>query len=107
MTIMEAIEQADKEKPNTIDKATKERWISALESQIRRELQIDPTGEAFVLSVSEPYAVMYPKYLIMRICLENGELDNYNCAAATFNRLWMRFASAIIQRRAQGRADNG
>lgn len=95
MTIMEAIEQADKEKPNTIDTATKECWVSALESLIQQELQIVSIGS--VLSVREPYAVMYPKYLIMRICLENGELDNYNTAAATFNRLWKVFAESVIQ----------
>lgn len=50
-----------------------------------------------MLSVREPYAVMYPKYLIMRICLENGELDNYNTAAATFNRLLKVFAESVIQ----------
>lgn len=95
MTIHEAIEQADKEKPNTIDTATKECWISALESLIQQELQIVSIGS--VLSVREPYAVMYSKYLIMRICLENGELDNYNAAAATFNRLWKVFAESVIQ----------
>ena len=107
MTIMEAIEQADKEKPNAIDKATKERWISALEGQIRRELQIDSIVETSVLSVKEPFNIMYPKYLIMRICLENGELDNYNRAATIFNYLWKKFAFTTIQKRMQGRADNG
>lgn len=98
MTIMEAIEQADKEKPNTLDKATKECWISHLEGLIQQELQIISIGS--VLSVREPYAAMYPKYLIMRICLENGELDNYNKAAAVFNRLWMAFADASLSQRA-------
>lgn len=100
MTIMEAIEQADKEKPNTIDTATKERWISTLEGQIRRGLKIDHDAEASVLSVREPHDVMYIKYLIMRICLENGELDNYNKAAAVFHRLWMEFAAATLSQRA-------
>lgn len=44
MTIHEAIEQADKEKPNTIDTATNERWISVLEGLIQQELQKFPLG---------------------------------------------------------------
>jgi hypothetical protein len=67
-----------------------------LEGLIQQELHIVSIGS--VLSVKEPFDIMYQKYLVMRICLENGELDNYNKAAATFNHLWIAFASVAIKK---------
>lgn len=110
MTVNDAIRMADQQKPNEIDEALKRRWLYTLEGQIRQELSIIGFISLETMSelcVASPCDKLYPAYLVMRICLENGELDNYNSAAAIFNRLWMAFASVTVQRRAQRRADNG
>lgn len=110
MTVNDAIRMADQQKPNEVDEALKRRWLCTLEGQIRQELSIIGFISPETMSelcVASPYDKLYPAYLVMRICLENGELDNYNSAAATFNRLWMAFASTIIQRQSQGRSNNG
>ena len=44
------------------------------------------------LLIPFPYDELYLRYLLMRIDLENGELDRYNNEAAQFNRLWQSFA---------------
>ena len=96
MTVHDAICIADQHKPNAIDDVVKKRWLCTLEGQIRNELSIDGAISSETINdlcVVSPYDKLYPAYLVMRIDLENGELDNYNRDAATFNRLWMAFAS--------------
>ena len=44
------------------------------------------------LLIPFPYDELYLRYLLMRIDLENGELDRYNNEAAQFNRLWQSYA---------------
>lgn len=110
MTVNDAIRMADQQKPNEVDEALKRCWLYALEGQIRQELSIIGSISPETMSelcVSAPYDKLYPAYLIMRVCLENGELDNYNRESAIFNRLWMAFASVTVQRRAQRMGEDG
>lgn len=105
MTVNDAIKTADQQKPNSINKETKKRWLCTLEGMIRRELSIDGTINPETLNelcVKPPYDALYPAYLVMRIDLENDELDNYNRDARTFNRLWCSYASTVVQRQMEG-----
>ena len=105
MTVNDAIKTADQQKPNSIDEEIKKRWLCTLEGMIRRELSIGGTISPETISdlcVAYPYDNLYPAYLVMRIDLENDELDNYNRDAGTFNRLWSSYASTVVQRRMEG-----
>ena len=107
MTIFEAIAQADLIRPNQLDPAVKLRWLSTLDGQLHAELLsthaeapppftgYDETTElqSTRLLADWPYDELYPRYLLMRIDLEHGELDRYNNDAAAFNRLWQSFAA--------------
>lgn len=105
MTVNDAIKTADQQKPNNIDEEIKKRWLCTLEGMIRRELSIDGTISQETLNelcVKPPYDALYPAYLVMRIDLENGELDNYNRDAGTFNRLWLAYVSMFFRKRMGG-----
>ena len=107
MTVAEALAQADALRPNEFEAAAKLRWLSTLDGQIHRELlqafQEAPApfsgyGEeteiqGTQLLVPYPYDELYPRYLVMRIDLEHGELERYNNDAASFNRLWQSWAA--------------
>ena len=106
MTISEAISQADQLRPNDLDAATKLRWLSAMDGQIFTELlsahadapaSFDgydaQTPQTTALLIPFPYDELDPRFLAMRIDLENGELDRYNNDAAVFNRLWQSTAA--------------
>ena len=106
MTISEAISQADQLRPNDLDAATKLRWLSAMDGQIFTELLTAHTDapasfdgydaqtpQTTALLILFPYDELYPRFLAMRIDLENGELDRYNNDAAVFNRLWQSTAA--------------
>ncbi|MBQ1409819.1 MAG: hypothetical protein IIY94_00875 [Oscillospiraceae bacterium] len=106
MTIQEAISQADQLRPNDLDATAKLRWLSAMDGQIFTELlfaHVDApesfdgydaqTPQSTDLLVAFPYDELYPRFLAMRIDLENGELERYNNDAAVFNRLWQTMAA--------------
>ena len=111
MTIAEALAQADALRPNEFEAAVKLRWLSTLDGQIHRELlrafQEEPApfsgyGEeteirSTRLLVPYPYDELYPRYLVMRIDLEHGELERYNNDAACFNRSWRAFAGDYVK----------
>ena len=106
MTIADAISQADQLRPNELDAATKLRWLSAVDGQIYTELLCAHEGapasfdgydattpQTDPLLIPYPYDELYPRFLAMRIDLENGELERYNNDAAIFNRLWQTTAA--------------
>ena len=106
MTIAEALSQANQLRPNDLDAATKLRWLSAMDGQIYTELLCAHEGapaffdgydaqtpQTTALLIPFPYDELYPRFLAMRIDLENGELERYNNDAAIFNRLWQTTAA--------------
>lgn len=107
MTILEALMEADQLRPNEIPAAVKLRWLSSLDGQLHRELlsAFCQTPEPFAgydeqtelkgteLLAPWPYDELYPRYLVMRLDLEHGELERYNNDAALFNRLCQSFAA--------------
>ena len=107
MTILQALTQADRLRPNEIDAEQKLRWLSTLDGQIHRELLESYQTQSLPFSgydaqtelcttqllVPFPYDDLYLRYLVMRIDLEQGELELYNHDAAGFNRIWQRYAA--------------
>ena len=91
MTVDEVIKEADRIKPNTIDEETKKQWVYALENQIRTLLFETVCSEYDYLAITFPYDTLYSTYVVMRIGLENGNIELYNKNAITFNQLWCSF----------------
>ena len=106
MTLAEAILAADLTRPNELEPELKRAWLSALDGQLDAELYAahedrpapfagyDGTAdpETTVLLVPWPYDDIYIRYLVMRIDLENGELERYNNDALAFNRILRSYA---------------
>lgn len=99
MNATEAIFLADQTRPNDFEPELKLRWLSALDGQVQAELYDahlpgpeDGPGDPEALRIPWPWDDIYVRYLVMRIDLENGELDRYNNEAAQFNRLWQSYA---------------
>lgn len=107
MTILQAMAQADCDRPNEISAERKLEWLSALDGQIHTELLAAYQGalapftgygadtelRTTQLLVPFPYDEIYLRYLVMRIDLEQGELERYNHDAASFNRIWQSYAA--------------
>ncbi len=107
MTILEAITLADLDRPNEISVERKLQWLSTLDGRIYRELMLtyDDAPPAFSgydeqtelrtteLMVGFPFDDLYLRYLVLRIDLEQGELERYNNDAAAFNRVWKSYAT--------------
>ena len=111
MTILEALAQADSLRPNEVSDAVKLAWLSALDGQLSTELLAaygdspasfagygpDTELQTTTLLAPWPYDELYPRYLVMRLDLEHGELDRYNNSAAVFNRLWQSYAANYVR----------
>ena len=101
MTAQQAIRLADLTRPNEYEPALKLFWLSRLDGQIQEELLCTHAdGEAAEITggldrellVGWPFDDLYVRFLVMRIDLENGELDRYNNDAAAFNRMYQSYA---------------
>jgi len=107
LTILQAISRADLDRPNEIPTERKLQWLSTLDGRIDRELMqrfdgappaFSGYGEETELQTAEllvrfPYDDLYLRYLVLRIDLEQGELERYNNDAAAFNRIWQSYAA--------------
>lgn len=91
MTVDEVIKEADEIEHNTIDEETKKRWIYALEDQIRTLFHKTTSPEYDYLAITFSYDKLYSTYVVMRIGLENNNLELYNKNASTFNQPWCSF----------------
>ena len=99
MTINEAIETADRRRPNAYGAEVKLRWLSALDGMIWEELfrpRADgplPPFPGYVgaspdtpLLIGPPYDEdVYNYFLQSRIDAENGEMARYNQSVTLFN----------------------
>ena len=106
MTVLQAITRADLDRPNEVPAERKLQWLSTLDGRIDRELfqRFDGAPPAFSgygpdtdinhteLLVQAPYDEIYPLFLIMRIDLENNEIDRFNNDAKLFDEAFKRFA---------------
>lgn len=75
MTQFEAIRRADQRMKNDIPMDTKKRWLDGLQAAVNAERH-DATP--IPADVAEAY-------LVMRYCLEAGDLNRYNTWAEIFN----------------------
>ena len=105
MTIRQAIDLADKLRPNPFDTSLKVGWLSKLDGMIFREvIQTHEGGEEAVftpyadecverqLLVPEPYAEdLYLCFLQMQIDKENAEYKRYNQSVTMYNNAYKTF----------------
>ena len=75
MNQFEAIRRADQRMANDIPMETKKRWLDGLQAAASRDRRDDLPVPADVAET----------YLVMRYCLEAGELNRYNTWAEIFN----------------------
>jgi hypothetical protein len=105
MTIIEAIHKIDDLKHNTYSQENKVKWLSNLDSMVKRHV-IDTheggegvafsgydenTGNDTELLIPEPYEECYLLYLEAQIDYHNGEYGRYNNAIERFNTVWNSF----------------
>lgn len=99
MKIIDAINEIDALKPNTISQSDKIRWLSQLDGRIKNEIidthvggeriefngYGDSTPTDKELLVSAPYDVVYVRFLDAQIDYANGETRRYNNSSALYN----------------------
>ena len=99
MTIIEAINRADRFKPNTYSQQDKVRWLSNIDGVVKNEIidtheggenvkfegYNDETLLTTELLIPAPYDEVYVRYLEMQIDYANGEYGKYNNSAAGYN----------------------
>ena len=104
MTIREAIETTDTLKPNAFQTKEKIKWLSELDSRIRKEILDTHTGTpefdgydetadmSITLLTPEPYSDVYIKYLIAQMDFYLDEFARYNNDMVMFNTAYDEFA---------------
>lgn len=104
MTLSQAITRADLSRPNELEPELKLAWLTALDGRLQRLLRAHEgpvpdlpgygpdTDPDTVLPIPAPWDEIYVLYLLMRIDLENGELERYNNDVLLYNRAWQAFA---------------
>ena len=105
MKIIEAINRIDSLKHNTYTQTDKVKWLSRLDSMVKR-LVIDTheggEGVAFTgyddttdiqteLLIPEPFDEAYLRWMEAQIDYHNGEYDKYNNSIEMFNTYWNNF----------------
>ena len=106
MTILDAIQEADRLKPNSFPTEQKLRWLERLERRIREELLSScegslPDWEAFdsgeldrKLLVDQPYDEIYVHWLCAQMDYYEREYEGFNASNAMFEALFRRFRNA-------------
>lgn len=105
MKIIEAITKIDDLKHNTYSQGDKVKWLSTLDSMVKRHvIDTHEGGEGVVftgyneetdphteLLMQEPYDEAYLRWLEAQIDYHNGEYAKYNNAIEMFNTVWRDF----------------
>lgn len=102
MTVKDAIDLIDSNKPNLYTEEMKVRWLDILDSQIHNDIiktHKDWDGEEYerigalsdTLIVPFPYDDLYIDYLKMKIDEENGDVTRYNNSRVMFNSSYDNF----------------
>ncbi len=106
LTLINAIEEFDAHRSNSLSLKSKIRFISELDSKINSEFLEIRGGEPFfgydlttpqqtVLKAPLEYSEIYSLYLNMKLDLINGEITRYNNSAMLFNRLFREMGNFI------------
>ena len=95
MTILQAVNRADKLRPNTIPRDIKTGWISELEGRLCYESEKTPY-ESFTpadseLKVRHPYDGIYIYYLLAMIDFNNDDLTKYNADLSLYEEAYNMF----------------
>ena len=105
MTIIEAITQIDKLKPNTFEQIDKIRWLSLLDGVIKTEIIDTHEGGSEVvftgydestpldtkLFVPAPYDHLYLRWLEAQIDYYSNEIAKYNNSITLYNTAYSAF----------------
>lgn len=99
MTVSEAIKRGGAVYPECLKGDEAVTWLSELEARIYVELY---GGKRFVslsagstLSAPEPYAELYPLYLVMKTDLVNADIERYNNSAKLFYDAYSEYANYV------------
>lgn len=108
MTIAEAIQIVDTQKPNNYTQNDKFRWLSTLDGIIKSEVIDTHVGDTEIefnsygentsidteLLAKAPYDSIYVPWLEAQIDLTNGEYAKYNNNITVFNTAYQSFVNA-------------
>ncbi len=106
MTLINAIEDFDRSRANSVELVQKIRWISELDSKINDEYLLNRGGTEFTpytletsgeieLKAPESFSEIYALYLNMKLDYFNGEITRFNNSASLFNRLYKEMGDSI------------
>ena len=102
MTALDVINGVDEKMHNVFTREDKLQWLNQLETmaaQLRlrcgRTEQREIMTEQTVLSIPEPYASVYDRWLEAQMNYANQEYLKYNNAMALFQSLWQEYANAL------------
>lgn len=106
MTIRQAIDLLDLEKPNDRTSAEKIRWLSHLDTYAYTDIMLTHTPRPApfsgytadtppdtVLLIGEPFDRIYPLYMTAEIDFLNGDFTRYNNACDYYNRVFLDWAN--------------
>ena len=106
MTLIDAIKEADRLKPNAFPTEDKLRWLERLERRVRDEILLRCEGRAgetgelspddlnAQLQVPSPYDEMYIHWLCAQVAYFEEEYEAFNAANALFEAVYGRFRNA-------------
>ena len=110
MTIREAIDICDRQKPNGYTQADKIHWLSQLDRTAYDEViarhegapdefkgYTEDTDEETRLLADDTHADMYVKWLFAQIDFANAEFGRYNNSMAMFNSLYDSWAKSYAR----------
>lgn len=111
MTIDQAIDICDRQKPNGYTMEDKIHWLSNLDQMIFDEIierheggpekfegYADNVNGSTELLADNAYADMYVKWLFAQIDFANAELARYNNSMAMFNALYEAYAKSYTRK---------
>lgn len=107
MQIGKAMEAARELMPSGVEDEQLLRWLSTLDGQVKVEIiDTHAGGESVVftgydeetdlgkeLLIPWPYDNVYEHYLTAQMLFANGEIDEYNVAAARYNESYAAYAA--------------
>ena len=100
MRAIEAINQADRLRPNAYSAEEKLRWLERIDRRVGREILEAyaeaetaevPMGPETELLVPSPYEELYLHFLCAQMSLGDGEIESFNSFIALFEALFSRF----------------
>lgn len=115
MTIIEAINEADSLRKNSLSYEDKIRCLSRVEAQVYREVlakaENAPEFPGFSkdsdqhteLAMPEPYCEAYVRFLEAQVDLMNGEMPRYNSTINAFNEIYGAYKRWYIRTNPQPR----